>query len=122
MRPEYLQRIGVAAWLALASSGCVAWRVESVPAAQLLRGNGPTAVRIGKADRTRMEIYDAHLSGDSIVGHPTDRAIARVAIPLNQIQTISTRHKSFGRTVLITLAVAGGVGAYALLQSLNQGY
>jgi len=114
-------RIAAMMVLALASSGCLAWRVESVPPKELLRHPGVEAVRVTRADKSKVEIWDPVLQGDSIVGHPTERAIARLVMPLSQVETIAVRKKSFGRTVLIGLGIAGAVTVYALLQELNQG-
>lgn len=108
--------------LALAASGCRAWRVESVPPRELLKTPGVEAVRVTRADKSKVEIWDPVLQGDSIVGHPTERAIARLVMPLSQVETIAVRKKSFGRTLLIGFGVIGAVTIYALLQELNQGY
>src|ERR1051326_6832212 len=115
------QRAALAAWLALvatggggglrahaaARAGCrplVAagwggWRVESAPPAEVVRNPDVHAVRVIKRDKSKVEIYDPSLQGDSIVGHPTDRAIAKLVMPISQVQTIATRHTSFGKTV-----------------------
>lgn len=110
--------------LAAGAGGCVGWRTESVSPRELLRGarDGQQlpAVRITKPDQTKVEIWSPTLAGDSIAGHPTERAIARFAIPLSSVQAIETRHTSLGRTLLAVLAVGGGIAAYAFLQSLNQ--
>jgi PBP1b-binding outer membrane lipoprotein LpoB len=116
------QRAALAAWLALMATGCVGWRVESAPPAEVVRNPDVHAVRVIKRDKSKVEIYDPSLQGDSIVGHPTDRAIAKLVMPISQVQTIATRHTSFGKTVLAVLAIGGGVAVYAALQSLNQGY
>jgi hypothetical protein len=108
--------------LTLLSSGCLAWRTESVTPRELLAKPGVEAVRVTRADKSKVEIWDPTLQGDSIVGHPTDRAIARLVMPLSQVETIATRKKSLGRTLLIGLGVIGAVTLYALLQELNQGY
>jgi hypothetical protein len=108
--------------MALAGSGCRAWRVETVPPRELLKTPGVEAVRVTRFDKSKVEIWDPVLQGDSIVGHPTERAIARLVMPLAQVETISVRKKSFGRTLLIGLGIVGAVTIYALLQELNQGY
>ena len=115
-------RVALAAWLTLWATGCAGWRVESIPPTEVLRNPNVHAVRVIKPDRSKVEIYDPSLRGDTIVGHPTDRAIARLTLPLSQVQTIATRHTSFGKTMLAILAIGAGVAAYAGLQSLNQGY
>jgi hypothetical protein len=122
MRAVQAQRALAAGWLALATTGCAAWRVESVPPKELLKDPGVHAVRVTRADKSKVELYYPAIKGDSIVGHPTETAIARVVMPLSQVQTIATKHTSMGKTLLAVLAVGGGVALYGLLQSLNQGY
>ena len=115
-------RFALAAWIAVLSSGCLAWQTQTVAPRELLRTPGIEAVRVTRADKSKVEIWDPALQGDSIVGHPTERAIARLVMPLSQVETIAVRKKSFGRTLLIGLGIAGAVTLYALLQELNQGY
>lgn len=122
MRVVRARRALAAGWLALATTGCVAWRVESVPPQELLKDPEVHAVRVTRADKSKVELYYPTLKGDSIVGHPTETAIARVVMPLSQVQTIATKHKSVGKTLLAVLAIGGGVAVYGLLQSVNQGY
>jgi hypothetical protein len=119
MRSVRATRIAIVAWMGLGATGCLAWRVESVPPRDLLRGGSVPAVRVTKADKSKVEIWSPKLVGDSIIGHPSEVAIARLVMPLSQVQTIATKHRSFGRTLLIGAGVVGAVGAYALLQSLN---
>jgi len=100
-------------------TGCVGWRAESVTPRELLSDGEVRAVRVVKADNTRVEVWDPTLVGDTIRGHPTERAIARFSIPLNSVQSIETRHTSIGKTFLAVLGIGAGVVAYALIQSLN---
>jgi hypothetical protein len=113
-------RSGLCGMMILAGSGCVGWRTETVPPRELLQGGEVNAVRIQKPDRTRVEMWNPAIVGDSITGHPTERAIARFTIPLSAVQTIETRHTSIGKTLLAALGIGAGVVAYALIQSLNQ--
>jgi len=106
----------------MATSGCMAWRVESVPPREVLSRPNLTAVRIVSTDSAKIEIYDPALVGDSVYGHPSKLAVARVYVPLSHVKTIATMHRSFGKTALIVLAAGGAVVVYALLQELNQGY
>lgn len=121
MRAVQARRATLAGLVALLASGCMGWRVQQVAPRELLKDRSVDAVRVTRADKSKVEIYNPRLEGDSIVGHPTDRAIARLVMPLSQVETIATRHKSIGKTLVVGLAVIGAVGAYALLQSLNQG-
>ncbi len=109
-----------AAALALAASGCVGWRPAEVTPRELLSRGEVNAVRVVKPDNTRIELWGPSLVGDSIRGHPTERAIARLTIPLSSVQSIETRHTSIGKTLLAALGIGAGVVLYALIQSLNQ--
>ncbi len=119
MRAVRARRAVLAAAVTL-SAGCVGWRVQQVPPKELLKDKSIEAVRVTRADQSKVEIYNPVIQGDSIIGHPTNRAIARLVMPISQVQTIATPYKSVPKTMLAGLAVLGAVGAYALLQSLNQ--
>jgi hypothetical protein len=121
MRAVRARQLAMAA-MTVYCSGCAGWRVQQVPPKELLKDKSIEAVRVTRADKSKVEIYGPSILGDSIIGHPTDRAIARLVMPISQVETIATRYKSVGKTMLAGLAVLGAVGAYALLQSLNQGY
>ena len=121
MRAVHTRRVALAGLMAISATGCMGWRVEQVPPRELLKDRSIEAVRVTRPDKSKVEIWNPKLEGDSIVGHPTDRAIARLVMPLSQVETISTRHKSVGKTLVIGLGVIGAVAVYALLQSLNQG-
>src|ERR1043166_5766130 len=99
------QRAALAAWLALMATGCVGWRVESAPPAEVVRNPDVHAVRVIKRDKSKVEIYDPSLQGDSIVGN--------APAPANT---------SLGTAVLAVMTIGGGAAVYAALQSLNQGY
>ena len=122
MRSFRATRAAVAGWVAISASGCVAWRAESVAPRELLKNPEVRAVRVVRPDKSKVEIYDPTIVGDSISGHPTSRAVGRVFIPLSHVQSIESQHQSLGKTLLFALAVGGGIGVYALLQSLNEGY
>lgn len=121
MRLVRAGRVVVATWMGLSLSGCTAWRVESVPPREVLKNPDVHAVRITSRDsaKTKIEVYDPAIVGDSITGHPTKLAVARIYVPLSHVQAIATQHKSIGKTALLVLGVGGAVALYALLQSLN---
>jgi hypothetical protein len=121
MRAEQTRRMALAGLVALSASGCMGWKVQQVAPRDLLQDRSIDAVRVSRADKSKVEIYNPRIEGDSIIGNPTERAIARLVMPISQVETISTRHKSIGKTLLVGLAAIGAVAAYALLQSLNQG-
>ena len=121
MQAARARRAGAAAWLTLMASGCVGWHVETASPREVLRNPNVRAIRVNRPDRSKVYIYDPSIQGDSIIGHPTNRAIARLVMPLSQVQTIATKHTSVGKTFLAVLAIGGAVAVYGLLQSLNQG-
>ena len=124
MRGVRAVRLALAVWTGAVASGCTVWKVQPVAPRELLRDRTVEAVRITSTDTLapRMEIWDPVLVGDSIMGHPSKMAVARVYVPLSRVKTIETQQKSVGRTALVVLAAAGAVAVYALLQSLNEVY
>ena len=122
MRAGHVSRFGAAALVVLSAGGCAGWRTTSVAPRELLAAKGVPAVRVTRADKSRVEIWGPVIQGDSIIGHPSQTAIARLVMPLSQVSTIATRRTSVGKTLLIGLGILGGVAAYGLLQELNQGY
>ena len=121
MRAVRATRVAVVGWLTLVTSGCMAWRVESAPPREVLQRPNLTAVKVVRTDSGSVEIYDPTLVGDTISGHPTKLAVARVTVPLSSVKTIATQHKSLGKTALFVVAAGGAIVVYALLQELNQG-
>ena len=107
-------------WLTLTAAGCVGWRTEQITPRELLSSREVNAVRVVKPDNTRIELWQPNIVGDSITGHPTERAIARLTVPLSVVQSIETRHTSIGKTLLAALGIGAGVVLYGLIQSLNQ--
>ena len=105
--------------MGLTSSGCAAWRVRDVPAAQLAADPKVDVIRVRQRDSTILFVYQPKMSNDTLTGHPSPTAIQRVSIATGDIAEVSTRYKHIGKTLLAALAVAGGVAVYALLQSLN---
>jgi len=120
MRVVPASQLGVTALVVLCASGCTGWRTTPVAPRELLATKGVPAVRVTRADKSKVEIWNPIIQGDSIIGHPTQQAIARLVFPLSQVQTIATRRTSIGKTLLIGLGILGGVVAFDLLQSLNQ--
>jgi hypothetical protein len=73
----------VKAVLALSLAACTSWRVQSRPAPEVLEGK-PRFMRLSLRSGQRIELHDAALQGDSVVGYtlPRSRSNAqRVAFP-----------------------------------------
>jgi hypothetical protein len=83
----------------------------------------PKATVMMRAGRQRV-VYEARVQGDSLVGHagdstvvPIRRPSTRIAIPLSDVQYVTTPRIEPVRTVLM-LAVTAGVVVVALFASL----
>jgi hypothetical protein len=112
---------GLTVIMGIASTGCVAWKVREVPAAQLAADPKTDVIRVTQRDSVVLFVYQPKMVGDTLTGHPSPTAIQRVSIPTKDIREVATRYHHIGKTLLAALAVAGGIGVYALLQSLNSG-
>ena len=119
MRVGHAKRLLAATLMVLSATGCQGWRTTPVAPRELLATKGILAVRVARLDKSKVEIYNPVILGDSIIGHPSQQAIARLVMPLSQVHTIAIRGTSIGRTLLFPLVVVGLVAAYGLLQSLN---
>ncbi len=102
-------------------AGCKTWHLETMPPTRLIEEQQPPVVRVDRASDTSQVILHApSIVGDSLRGLPTELAIRAVMVPLADISRIATRKFSLTKTVLVSLAVGGGVALYQLIQSLNQ--
>ncbi len=110
---------GLTVAFGLSSTGCVGWKTRDVPAAQLAADPKVDVIKVTQRDSVVLYVYQPKMVGDTLTGHPSPTAIQRVAIPSGQIRDLATRYHPLGKTLLAALAVVGGVGVYALLQSLN---
>jgi hypothetical protein len=110
---------GLTVAMGVSSTGCVAWKTRDVPAAQLAADPKVDVIKVTQRDSVVLFVYQPKMAGDTLTGHPSPNAIQRVAIANKDIRELATRYHHIGKTFLAVLAVAGGVGIYALLQSLN---
>jgi hypothetical protein len=103
-------------------SGCKTWQVQSGPTpAEFVETEHPERLQVRRTDNTTLELYNPTVAGDSIKGFPTELAIRPVTVPLTEIRAVATRHFSLGRTLLMVVAVGGGLFVYDWLMSLNEG-
>ena len=109
--------------LALPLSGCKSWRVQTaVSPAEFVAKEHPERIQVVRLDKSKLELFNPTVVGDSLKGLPTELAIRPVIIPLGDISTVATRHFSIGRSALLVLAVVGGAFLYDWLMSLNEGF
>lgn len=112
----------VASLLLIASlAGCYGWRVEPTPPAKFVAETKPERVQIIRTDRTKIELFNPAVMGDSIKGFPTELAIRPTTVPLSEAGAVATRHFSVKKTVGLAGLIVAGALVYDALMSLNQG-
>ena len=91
--------------LLVSSMACRTWRTQSAPTEVTVADAGSGPIRVVRKDHSVIELRQASIAGDSLVGYAGDREKVRVAMPLSDVSTVSTREVSGGRTA----GLAGGV-------------
>jgi hypothetical protein len=114
-------RIAPYVLLALSLAGCYGWRVESTPAATYVAETKPERVQVIRTDRTKVELFNPAVAGDSLKGLPTELAIRPITVPLSEVKSVSTRHFSIKKTIGLAGLIVAGAFVYDQLMSLNQG-
>jgi hypothetical protein len=101
----------------LLAAGCSSWRVGPGSVQQRLAENQHKTIRVYRPERPIVELHDAYLTGDTLVGtrwiegrggapkHVTTR------VPLDSIVQVEVYQVDVGRTILVVAAV----GATAIL-------
>jgi hypothetical protein len=118
-----MKRIGLRLLLTthlVSATGCVGWRRQDVPPAQLLSDPDVRVVRVTRSDSSRVVLYQPRIVNDTLHGLPTELAIQRINIPMADITEVATRYRHLGKSLLAGIAIIGGVAIYGLLQELNQ--
>ena len=109
--------------LLLGTSACRTWTRQdtTTQAAVASAKSGP--IKVSRLDHSVIELRGASIAKDSLIGYATDKSDARVAIPLTDIASVSTREVSAGRTaglaagtVVGLIALTGLLAAIALAQ------
>jgi hypothetical protein len=99
--------------LALGAVGCSTWQVRTEPVRTVAAAPVPRA-RVTLRDGARMQLWDARVEDDSLVGHLTDDT-ARTAFALADVATVETWEPSTAQTVKMTVIVVFGL-AYSLFK------
>lgn len=105
--------------LLFAGQGCTTYQVASAPPAQVIAVEQPSRVLLTLRSNREVELFGPVVLDDSIRGHPRAESVQRQTIALTDIATIQTRRFNLGKSLLVTLGVAGGLAVYEILMSLN---
>lgn len=105
-------------------SGCTGWHAMATmsPAPADAR---PQFLRVTMKDRHRLELRDARITGDSVIGEAGFRPNrVRTAVALRDVSRLEDRQVSAGNTsvAVLGLLAAMGVGFLAIASSVHTGY
>jgi hypothetical protein len=70
---------------------------------------------VTRADHSVVTLLHASVENDSLVGAAADDLAARVAIPISEIRSVSTRTVSPGRTIALTGGIVLALGGVFLI-------
>lgn len=104
----------LAAVIALTTTACTTWHVQSGPTTPEARVSGgiPGAVRLTLKGGATADVWDPRVVGDSIVAMnapANDPIRQRIAFATADIESVATKKVSVGRTVLAVAAIAVAV-------------
>jgi hypothetical protein len=97
-------------------TACTSWRVQPVSPEQLLNDERPKAVRVQRADHSRVVLNSPQLVSDSLLG--TTRG-QRTAVPLADITQIAVRRGDALKTTGLVLGVPATAFAVILVAYLS---
>ena len=113
---------GLAALLlsCVVAAGCGTWKSKNqAPAVVVNTAKVPPHVRLTLKDGRQLEVYDAVIQGDSLVGKGPDKGMQtyvsgnrewlrpdRVAVALEDVRTLEVRGTSTGKTIALFSTIA----------------
>ncbi len=127
-----MERLAFTAWLAASAGACSSWQVETVSPEELISQQHPDQIRVTLPDRSKVELQQPTLEGDTLVGivggHVTTTGSAstgafgenatvvevkggmQLRIPVSNARYIETNQVNAGKTLgLVAGIVAVGV-------------
>ena len=107
-------------------SACYSWKVESAPLPQLLAGpEPPQVVRVTLPGDFQMEIAQARIDGDSLIGTIPGSDSIRRSVAASQIDGVATRRFDAGKTLLsvfVPVGVVLGIGSMIALEDFHDSF
>ena len=97
-------------------TACTSWRVQPVSPEQLLNDERPKAVRVQRADRSRVVLNSPQLVSDSLLGTTHGQ---RTAVPLADITQIAVRRGNALKTTGLILGIPATAFALFLVLYLS---
>lgn len=100
--------VGATTLLAVATGACTSWRAETRPLPAPLDGRTLPQIRVFTKSRETIEVYQARLVADSIIGFsqpPRDPNAARVAIATQDVVEVSYLASDGWKTLYSTVGI-----------------
>jgi hypothetical protein len=119
-------RGGAVVLVALGVTGCIThWETQQGPPALVVSRTTATEFRVTRKDGTRVNVDQAHVEGDSLIGRPGPVAAwpdtsARIAIPLAEIYSIAQQEADVAASVAIGTVVTLGIFLILLRGGVSQ--
>jgi hypothetical protein len=101
--------------LALGSTGCIThWQSQQGPPALVVSRSTATEFRVTRTDGTRVEVDRPHVEGDSLIGTlpphaPWPDKPERIAIPLQEIQSVAEKEPDLAASVTLGTVITLGI-------------
>ena len=97
---------------ALSLAACTSWRVQPEPMPEALpQGGKPRTLRVLLRSGQRVEMFDAALSGDSIIGYSRPErqpSAQRLAVATTDVALLEFQHSNPFLTALAVVGIAVG--------------
>ena len=103
--PRLCARPAVLLLLLAAGGACSTWHGQRGPAPQVVAARGGGRVRIVRQDQSVVELVEARVVGDSIVGLDGS-SLRRVSVATTDVLWIGTRRVDLAHTAAVTAGVA----------------
>jgi hypothetical protein len=98
-------------------AGCQTWRVAGPTPAEFLQHHTPDQVLVKRAGHPDLLLLDPRLIGDSLTGFAATGG--KPGFPVAEVQSLSVRRISWGRTLGLVGGVAAGVALATLLSDCS---
>ena len=105
--------------LTLGAGACSTWQVRTAPVREAVAAPVPRA-RVTLRDGARLQLWNARVEGDSLVGRLTDDT-TRTAFAVADVSVLETWEPSTAETVKMSVIVVLGVAVAIVKFGFSQG-
>jgi hypothetical protein len=102
----------IAAALLAVGGACSTWHGQRGPAPQVVAAHGGSRLRIVRQDQSVVELVEARVAGDSIVGLDGS-SLRRVAVATSDVLWIGTRRVDLAHTAALAVGVVAALAVVA---------